>query len=310
MNRKLIAILCVFLMVVSSSLVISAKEIIVYESPVYELANIYDVDNLIMEKYQRYAEYIKANENIHSRTVAEDGDYGLNESDILSLTAEDWIEVERLTELNAESKDIPVNGIENNQYAASLIKSIASSKNESIPSPRVNIGGFEVNNVELSLALAHPIEFTWYSTISVDADDMADSKYTDGSNWYNGNGDAFRHISWSALLYCKFYDENGSSHTEAENHTLLWTNAHEGYNENEAPSAFDESLGLETRMDLYNNLMGMLLAEIRIDMNSYTESIIFERAETWVDDGKGKRIDAVNGVDQLVATTNSEKRPS
>lgn len=61
-------------------------------------------------------------------------------------------------------------------------------------------------------------------------------------------------------------------------------------------------------MDLYNNLIGMLLAETRIDMNSYDEDTIFERAEVWVDRGEGKRIDAVNGVDQLVATTNSEKR--
>ena len=60
-------------------------------------------------------------------------------------------------------------------------------------------------------------------------------------------------------------------------------------------------------MDLYNNLIGFLLAETRINLDSYSDATIFIRAESWTDDGKGKRIDQVDGVLALTKTSNTEK---
>lgn len=159
----------------------------------------------------------------------------------------------------------------------------------------------------MSLAIAHPIEGTAYANVGILARDKALEIYTRDSCWSDGNGDAFRHISWSALLYCRFYDMHDSSHETARERALVWTNAHEGYDANSAPSAFDESLPLVTRMDLYNNLIGFLLAETRINLDSYSDATIFIRAESWTDDGKGKRIDQVDGVLALTKTSNTEK---
>ncbi len=271
------------------------------------------IDDVEAEVRRRHENYVN---NASSRNNAtNEVDYGLTIEEVSLLTEEDWLEVGRLSEINAKNKGIPENGVENNFYAASVIKEISamrraenSSENTNLaPETRVNIFGFEVNDVELSLSVSHPIEFTYYASISKKANDKALEVYTESSCWYNGNGDAFRHVSWSALLYCKFYDENNSSHSAAEEHTYMWTNAHEGYQPGETTDPFDESLDLPVRMDLYNNKIGILLASTRIDMNSYDENTIFGRAESWVDEGKAKRIDKINGVDQLVSTYNAEK---
>lgn len=308
MKKKITAMVCVIMMLASSATAIEAGR--VDESIVYELEGITDVDNLIDMRDQEYAEKIAESEDDRRRSSLEQVDYGLSEADILALTPEDWIEVERLSGINAEQNDIPVNGEENNHYAASVIKEIVANKNEENNSnimPRIEIFGWDVNNIELRLAAAHPIEFSWYASISVDADEVADSIYEPSSCWDNGNGDAFRHVAWSALLYCKFYDENDSSHAEAEAHTYLWTNAHEGYEEDESPSPFDETIDIEHRMDLYNNRIGMLLAETRIDMDSYDEDTIFERTEVWIDEGRAKRIVKIDDVRYYVASSDEDK---
>lgn len=85
--------------------------------------------------------------------------------------------------------------------------------------------------------LTHP----WHiSTIKENADKAlaeAQRRYA-GAGLHNGNGDAFRHCYWSALLARDIGPENA----------LTFTTAHEAYSGNPAG---------EREMDLHNNAVGV-----------------------------------------------------
>lgn len=257
----------------------------------------YEISGINVDSYLRAIEHEYAANTanrIAEEASRESSPYGLTVNDYQVLIEEDWHEILQLvSEYEKNGKLNPDDT--GNTIMAGFIKTVANARrnknNESKDyGTRLNIGGFEVNSLEMSLAIAHPIEGTAYANVGILARDKALEIYTQNSCWSDGNGDAFRHISWSALLYCRFYDMHDSSHETARERALVWTNAHEGYDANSAPSAFDESLPLVTRMDLYNNLIGFLLAETRINLDSYSDATIFIRAESWTDDGKGNWI--------------------
>lgn len=105
------------------------------------------------------------------------------------------------------------------------------------------IPGFgELTEAEVELAKRHPIEFANYGACAVQAKNETE-KYYGTSQLWQGNGDAFRHSFWNAMLLINLSGLHGPMH--GYERAEAWTNAHEQY-----------STGNDRIMDLYNNYVG------------------------------------------------------
>jgi len=111
--------------------------------------------------------------------------------------------------------------------------------------------------------------------------DESEARYSSGL--HNGNGDAFRHAYWNALMV-KHIDYDWA---------VAWATAHE-------EGAEGQPL-IEKQMDLYNNAEGRVLGAVN---ESKSDTQIADIVEAAVDDGNMKRI--VNN--ELVPTDSSGKK--
>ncbi|WP_408609373.1 DUF6973 domain-containing protein [Caldicellulosiruptor changbaiensis] len=111
------------------------------------------------------------------------------------------------------------------------------------------------------------------------ADTEDREKYND-SVLHNGNGDAFRHAYWNALMV-KYIDYSWA---------YDWATAHE--------EGATGQPAIEKEMDLYNNMMGRTLV---LGNESKSDEEIADIIQNAVRNGKMKRI-----VDNKLVPTNSE----
>ena len=124
---------------------------------------------------------------------------------------------------------------------------------------------------------------------------MALERYTQGSCWYDGNGDAFRHTYWSAFLVRQFYIGFSYSVNEATSIAREFTDAHE--EDEEKGTIFSE-------MDLLNNETGFDLVRDYLDVNG---SYLREAVQDAVDNGDCVRVQERNGRYYLEPTDTTEK---
>lgn len=184
-------------------------------------------------------------------------------------------------------------GIQLNELVISEIKDIVYDENHT--STR---GVFNLNAMELLYCAGYPIHGIAYVQMSEMCQTKAYSIYTEGSCWYSGNGDAFRHVSWNVLLYRAFHGYNnvdGLAGFTLEQRVKLFTDAHEYY----------EPDGVDKTMDLQNNIKGLQYCAPAWFLNSIND--IFTYVENYCDLGFAYRVGEKNGVRVLVATNNSEK---
>lgn len=166
-----------------------------------------------------------------------------------------------------------------NQMAAQEIK--RNLNNVNLTSDYTIPGFGDLNSAEITLAKRHPIEFTNYAATAVNALNET-SKYYGGSQLHQGNGDAFRHAYWNAIMVPYFGGSKGAEN--GYNRAKVWKDAHES-----------TSSGIDKEMDLYNNEQGRYLGWINY---TNTTSQFSSTLRQWVSRGTLVRI--VNG--KLVAT--------
>lgn len=111
----------------------------------------------------------------------------------------------------------------------------------------LQIPGFgTLTDAEIDLAKKNPFEFVTYGACSVLAKTASEQYYSKAS-LYQGNGDAFRHSFWNAVLAKDLGAIKGRDFGVAR--AKVWTDAHEQY-----------SSGIDKEMDLYNNEIGRTVA--------------------------------------------------
>ncbi|MED1303803.1 hypothetical protein P4U65_25295 [Bacillus pacificus] len=201
----------------------------------------------------------------------------LNEEEIRS------IDPYQLNLIFKELKD----DIKSGKYTQDDLNQIASEKIKNSPAKSFSLNGYDIpglpdlTDAEISLAKRHPIEFVTYGGCSIDALNEA-KKYYGDDQLYQGNGDAFRHAYWNAILVPNFGGSSGAVY--GEERAKAWTDAHE-----------QNSYGIDKEMDLHNNWFGRSVA-----MSNYywTTSKYSSYLRERVSKGALARI--VNG--QLIAT--------
>lgn len=141
-----------------------------------------------------------------------------------------------------------------------------------------------LNPKEKELFNANPVKGTRVLNYAYNAEVRAEARYTP-SSLYQGNGDAFRHALWNALMA----KDLGTSYAKQ------WGDAHE-YG----------SSGIDKEMDLYNNDKGRtIVSSIAGGMDSpYWQPRLESELVKNIDNGRLKRI--VNN--RLVWTNSSDKK--
>ncbi|MCO7126029.1 hypothetical protein NIE88_09600 [Sporolactobacillus shoreicorticis] len=147
-----------------------------------------------------------------------------------------------------------------NQLAADKIKkSTQTSTNLNSYSttdsdyPPIPVPGFgKLTGNELKLATSNPAEFAIYAADAVEAYNKAKQLYSE-AQLSKGNGDAFRHAFWNAILVKDF---GGNNRDHGDQRAETWTDAHEQY-----------STGVDHEMDLYNNYVGREYAYFHFSFN-------------------------------------------
>ncbi|WP_373894504.1 DUF6973 domain-containing protein [Virgibacillus natechei] len=233
----------------------------------------FNYNNVIETYFSSVPDYVKdINLNVE---VTNDKNY-LTDEEVSKVTIESLIEINE----KIKSEHILNKHTENeaNKIVAELIKdSISKNKN--------NVSDYEIpgwdslNDAEKDLATSHPIEFTKYATTANAASNLAQAYYGE-SQLYQGNGDAFRHSYWNAMLV----QELGNDPLHGTQRAQVWTDAHEA-----------TSSGIDKRMDLINNESGRYHAYLNFDD---TRQQLSDAIKTQVSQGGKVRI--VNN--QLVAT--------
>lgn len=209
----------------------------------------YSYNNIIDKYFSDVSSEIK--EKIQSETP----DIEVNEKEY--LTEEEVLQTDFSTlahiyeELESDIKNDKYTDQELNQIAAKKIKNSLKSKKVNLKSEvsllSYEIPGFgELTAKEVELAKKHPIEFTNYGATAIQAKNESE-KYYGSSQLYQGNGDAFRHSFWNALMVVYFSDSAGPMY--GVERATVWANAHEQY-----------SSGLDKEMDLMNNEIGRYYA--------------------------------------------------
>lgn len=154
-----------------------------------------------------------------------------------------------------------------------IVQKIIEKESNFIVTPLYTIWGYELNPQELLLVAAFPYEAVHAYYDAQIADSQSRSWYHQ-STQYQGNGDAFRHGYWNALMT----NNIGSSMAKG------FADAHEYY-----------SSGVDKEMDLYNNAQGRSVGA------SYNHSTSATVLKNRISAGQLRRI--VNG--KLVATDSS-----
>lgn len=158
----------------------------------------------------------------------------LTEDEVNKMTISGFEKIYNDLKLEIESGDYTENQL--NEMVTEKIKNMPVA-----PMPRVSFG--DLTSEEKKLVALHPIEATLYATMSKNALKEAE-KYYSSASLYQGNGDAFRHSYWNAILV-KAFGGVGKGKQDGVERAKVWTNAHE-----------QGSKGVDREMDLYNNDAG------------------------------------------------------
>ncbi|MGM0816196.1 MAG: DUF6973 domain-containing protein [Bacillota bacterium] len=165
----------------------------------------------------------------------------------------DFAELDQIRKkLDIKNKDNEYTEEEMNRFATQEIKSTLTNKTREYIMTTMKTGysyipGFsDLTEKEVELARQHPVEFVTYASTAKNASDET-NKYFGKSQLWQGNGDAFRHTYWNAILVPNFGGTmKGPNH--GYNRAKVWTTAHE-----------QNSKGADREMDLYNNEQGRQL---------------------------------------------------
>lgn len=187
--------------------------------------------------------------NYEVDTEIGNGEYYLTDEEVTTVTFESLIAInekikdDNILELYSEEKA--------NEIVAKLIKeSINDTEGTKSRSYDYEIPGWDnLNSAEKDLAKKHPIEFTSYALTAVAAGNLAEAYYGE-SQLYQGNGDAFRHSYWNAILV----QELGNDPLHGTQRARTWTTAHEA-----------TSSGNDKEMDLFNNEVGIYHAYLNFN---------------------------------------------
>ena len=156
----------------------------------------------------------------------------------------------------------------------------------------------EASDYEKQYMKEHPRETPSYTYCSNMANSEAKSRYTNNSLWYNGNGDAFRHVFWSSALVKRFHDVLNYDLSESQDASERWTDVHEPPNDRGS---------LASRMDVQNNTLGReSLAPSTYKKDGYAEMV--KQAQNYIDIGLAYRIQEIDGRDKIVSTDDTEKK--
>lgn len=180
------------------------------------------------------------------------------------------------------------------QYADENIRSNSIRSSNSIS--RSSGSWLDPSPEERQYMKTHKREVASYSYCTSIAYKQANSRYTKNSLWYDGNGDAFRHLVWSSSLVKRFHDVLGYDLSDSMDASERWTNVHE-------PECDKNSL--QSKMDVQNNITGRGLGSMYYK-DDY--STIIRKSQYYIDNGYASRIKEVNGVDKLVPTDDTEKK--
>ena len=170
-----------------------------------------------------------------------------------------------------------------------VIKYLDTKYSKKSVSGNVNLNSYDLptkgglNDVETKLFNAHPYQGTQVLYYGSVAKSTTESLYQ-SSTLYLGNGDAFRHGYWNALM-SKFLGQSVAK---------TWSDAHETY-----------SSGIDKEMDLYNNGVGYRLGQYVSSGSSasVTMSGLRNAVIKYVNNGWMKRI-----VNNKLTITNSSGR--
>jgi len=122
----------------------------------------------------------------------------------------------------------------------------------------------KLNKKEKALALEHPREFSVYVACGREAVRMTSERYKNGRDL--GNGDAFRHAVWNALLVCRFFAMGKGTPDQCQELARKWTSAHEvPFEERKYEEMSLDQFMTDKEMDLINNRLGRILGRIYID---------------------------------------------
>jgi len=177
-----------------------------------------------------------------------------------------------------------------------LVQEMKKIANERGSSNNLHRSFLTLNWQETALTALYPAHGIAYAAQSIKARDAALKIYTDNSTWFDGNGDAYRHVIWNVYLYNAFNSAlavvNGLSGTR-EARVKLFTDAHEA-----------GGSSIESDMDLRNNILGLSAAPTWLNSTQAVEV----STERFIDMGAAWRIQDWGRGKTLVATDNSEKR--
>ena len=166
-----------------------------------------------------------------------------------------------------------------NEMATDMIKESLGGKArisyEDIP----GIG--DLNSKEIAIAKKHPIEFANFGATALIALNESKKYYSEAQRT-KGNGDAFRHSFWNALMVTYFANNSGPAH--GVERATAWATAHEA-----------NASGIDKEMDLINNEIGRQYAYVNF---TYTQSKFSSGLRSMVKQGTLVRIVKEN----LVAT--------
>lgn len=170
--------------------------------------------------------------------------------------------------------------------------------------PYYGFEAFGVKATEIALFARYPLYSSKAKSLADKALNSAANRYQKYTLW-QGNGDAYRHAYWSALM---------TKHT-TKTFAQQAGYAHEGY----AVGSYNSIKDLDVKMDISNNTKGRTDAS---NNKSYSDSQLANYIEKSVDNGKKVRIRAhttsssgqlISGVrtklyDHFVPTSNAGKK--
>lgn len=156
-------------------------------------------------------------------------------------------------------------------------------------------GKLQPNVAEVALIATFPHHGVVYITMSQRARDAALRIYTEGSTWWSGNGDAYRHVIWNVYLYDAFSPALATIERLPQSREIrvkMFTDAHE-----------HGQSDIHSQMDVLNNALGLMAAPVWLSVPQPVEM----STERFIDIGGAWRVQNFGFGDHLVRTCNSEK---
>lgn len=252
--------------------------------------NIYAQDNFD-EVLQRNTSISSTDKTVQKNTFMVSGQLTDKVFNYLTYDDMELIE-EKIITLRAENPNVTDKDLDN--YVSNLMIQLS---NKNFKNKGSGSDFLKPSPEETAYMKKHPREVATYTYCSNMANSEATKRYTDASRWYDGNGDAFRHVFWSASLVKRFYDVLGYSKTNALDASKRWTDVHEPVSDRGS---------IESKMDVQNNTTGRSIGARLYQDNSYGGMI--NETQRYIDNGMAVRIGEVNGVRKIVATDKSEKK--